>query len=53
MPPLGERLPQFGGQGGLLGFEQHFAGLAIDDVGDAYAPSRSARAARTCEIWSL
>ena len=31
---FGKRLPEFGGQR-LVGFQQDFAGLAVDDVGDA------------------
>ena len=34
MPRFGKRLPEVGGQG-LVGFEQNFAGLAVDNVGDA------------------
>ena len=34
MPRFGERLPEFGRQR-LVGFQQNFAGLPVDDVGHA------------------
>ena len=34
IPASAKRLPEIGGER-LVGFEQNFAGLAIDDVGDA------------------